>query len=76
MPNRTEVRTIAHLRRLKSSVNGNPRYMIEFEDGLAAVTMSDAGFCYAIGNEGMRVGSRVSVELTYAGRIRHMEAAS
>jgi len=73
---KTTVHTIAHLRRLKSSVNGNPRYMIEFEDGLSAVTMSDAGFCYAIGNEDMRVGSRVSVELTYAGRIRHMGPAA
>jgi hypothetical protein len=73
---KTTVRTIAHIRRLKSSVNGNPRFMIDFEDAPAAVTMSDAGFCYAIGNPGMRVGSKVVVELTYAGRIRHMEPAS
>ena len=65
-------RTIESITRLKSSVNGNPRFRIDFTDGSSAQTQSDAMFGYAVGNPGMREGSRVSVQFTRAGRISHM----
>lgn len=65
-------RTIESITRLKSSVNGNPRFRIDFTDGSSAQTQSDAMFGYAVGNPGMREGSRVSVRFTRAGRISHM----
>ena len=64
--------TIATIERRNSSVYGNPRFLIAFTDGTSALTMSDASFCYAIGNPGMRAGSTVSVEFTRAERIRHI----
>lgn len=70
-----ETLTITDMSRINNSMNGNPRYAIAFDNGLAVYTMSDAGFCYAIGNKDMREGSRVTVELTRAGRIRHMAPA-
>ena len=65
-------KTIAHYYRLHSSVNGNPRYRFTFTDGSSHDSMSDAGWCYGVGNPGMREGSTVTVELTRAGRIRVM----
>jgi hypothetical protein len=67
-------RTIERIEREKSSVNGNPRFHIVFTDGSQAITQSDASFCYAIGNPGLREGDTVRVEFTRAGRISHMEA--
>jgi hypothetical protein len=58
--------------RLNSSVNGNPRFAFSFSNGEGYISMSDAAFCYAVGNPGMRVGDTVTIELTRAGRIRHM----
>lgn len=69
-------RTVAHTQRLKPSVNGNPRFRFYFTDGPPAVSQSDAAFCYAVGNPGMRVGDTVNVTLTRAGRISHMEPTS
>jgi len=69
------VRTILRYDRLRSSVNGNPRYRVTFEDGSAHNGMSDAGWAYAMGNPEMREGSRVRVDLTRAGNIRSMRAA-
>lgn len=68
--------TIRAYRRRNSSANGNPAYTFAFEGGTRADTMSDAGFCYAVGNHDMRHGCAVDVEFTKAGRIRHMEPAS
>lgn len=66
-------RTISWFERLNSSVNGNPRYRVHFDNGSSAITMSDAGFCYAVGNPGLRDGDTVEVEFTRAGRIRNMK---
>lgn len=56
--------TISWLQRLPSSVNGNPRYHIHFEDEesvpWSAKTASDAGISYALGNN--FVGKRVHVK--------------
>lgn len=69
-------RTIESITRLKSSVNGNPRFRIAFTDGSSAITQSDAGFGYAVGNPGMREGCKVRVTFTRAGRISHMEGTN
>jgi hypothetical protein len=65
-------KTIEHYDRLRSSTNGNPRFRFMFSDGTEHYSMSDAGWCYAVGNPGMREGSTVDLELTRAGRIRVM----
>ena len=59
---------ISWMTRLATSVNGNPRFRIHFEDGGSAITQSDAGFCYAIENREFR-GVDVEVTYTRAGRI-------
>ncbi len=71
-------RTLLRFEVLNSSVNGNPRYRVFFVDRPTRgyITMSDAAFVYQLGNPGWRVGSRVWVAYTRAGRIRHMESAS
>lgn len=68
------LKRIHSIKRLDSSVNGNPRYAIAFEDAAASplTTSSDHGFCYAVGNPDMREGCLVRVELTRAGRICEM----
>lgn len=67
-----DIKKIESIERLNLSVNGNPRFRFTFSDGEVADSMSDAGFCYAVGNPGMRVGDTVGIEYTRAGRIRHM----
>ena len=67
-----ETKTILRIDRLRSSVNGNPAYDFSFTDGDRARSTSDAGWCYAVGNPGMRKGSTVSVSYTRAGRISIM----
>jgi hypothetical protein len=67
---------ISRIERLNSSVNGNPRYRIGFDDASTAITSSDHAFCYTVGNPEMREGSAVSVEYTRAGRISHMDPVS
>lgn len=69
-------KTIAHYERLRSSVNGNPRFRFTFTDGTVLDSMSDAGWAYAVGNWEMREGSTVAMELTRAGRIRVMRPAA
>jgi hypothetical protein len=71
MSNAQILKTIERFDRLNCSVNGNPRYRVTFTDGAVLDSMSDASWCYAVGNPGMRVGSTVAIE-TRAGRIRHM----
>lgn len=68
----TDIKKIEHIERLNLSVYGNPRFRFTFSDGEVAQSMSDASFCYAVGNPGMRVGDTVGIEYTRAGRIRHM----
>lgn len=70
-----EIRRIESIERLNSSVNGNPRFRFHFHGGEAADSMSDASFCYAVGNPGMREGDLVRIERTRAGNIAHMEEA-
>lgn len=70
VPNFTDkVRTLT---RLRSSVNGNPRYKVFFERDTTRgyTTSSDAAFCYGIENPNMR--GQVDVYLTPAGRISAM----
>jgi len=69
-------KTIERYERLRSSVNGNPRFRFTFTDGTVLDSMSDAGWAYAVGNPEMREGSTVTLELTRAGRIRVMREAS
>jgi hypothetical protein len=69
-------KTILRYDRLRSSSNGNPRFRFVFTDGSMLDSMSDAGWCYAVGNRGMREGSTVELELTRAGKIRVMRAKS
>lgn len=63
------------IKRLNSSVNGNPRYCIAFEDDTVRGfrTSSDHGFCYEIGNPDMREGCLVRVQFTRAGLISDMQ---
>jgi len=70
-----QTKTIESYERLRSSVNGNPRFRFTFTDGAVLDSMSDAGWCYAVGNPEMREGSTVALELTRAGRIRIMREA-
>jgi len=72
----TDTKTIESYERLRSSVNGNPRFRFYFTDGTVLDSSSDAGWCYAVGNRDMREGSTVSLELTRTGRIRIMRGAS
>jgi len=73
-----EIVKIESIERLNNSVNGNPRFRFYLsgngEYGEEAFSMSDAAFCYAVGNPGMRAGDTVVIERTRAGRIRHMGA--
>lgn len=71
-----QTKTILRYDRLRSSVNGNPRFRFVFTDGTMLDSSSDAGWCYGVGNPDMREGSRVSIELTRAGRIRIMNPAT
>lgn len=77
MSNNTQrvVKTIESIYRLRSSVNGNPRYRFTFTDGETLTGMSDAGWAYAVGNPDMREGCAVELELTRAGNIRTMSPA-
>jgi hypothetical protein len=72
----TEIKTISRISRINSSVNGNPRYEVGFDDATTAISSSDHGWCYTVGNPGMKVGDTVSVTYTKAGRIENMESAN
>lgn len=76
MTTTTERKTILSYERMRSSVNGNPRYRIVFTDGTIAPMMSDSGTSYAIGNPDMREGSAVDVEFTRSGNVRWMRAVA
>jgi hypothetical protein len=66
-----DIRRIQHLERLNNSSNGNPRFRVYFTDGTSALTSSDAGVAYGIGNREM-LNSALKVELTRAGRIAYL----
>jgi hypothetical protein len=65
---------IAHLERLSSSVQGNPRYRVTLEDGRVFTTQSDGQVGYLIGNPEYR-GVPVMLSLTRAGRVFDVRAA-
>jgi hypothetical protein len=50
MTKKTEVKTnrIDKIKRLANSRNGNPRFMVEFADGMIMQTAPDAGWVYGI----------------------------
>ena len=65
-----QVKRIASVERIGSSVNGNPAFLVSFTDGSVARTQSDAS-C-EIGNPGMREGSMVFVCYSRRGSITIM----
>lgn len=71
-----ERKTILSYERMRSSVNGNPRYRIVFTDGMIAPMMSDSSTSYEVGNPDMREGSDVDVEFTRRGNVRWMRAVA
>jgi hypothetical protein len=70
------IKVIDSIVRLRSSVNGNPRYEITFTDGTVARTASDHQFATFVENQGMRNGDTVRVEINGKGTISHMEPKS
>lgn len=66
------IKRLETVERLKLSSYGNPRFRFTFSDGEVAQSQSDAAFCYAVGNPGMRAGDTVVIERSRAGRITHM----
>lgn len=68
--------TIVASDRLNNSRNGNPRYRIAFGDGEMRTSQSDAAWCYGFGNPGLRNGDTVTLTLSKAGYIEHMEPTS
>jgi hypothetical protein len=73
---RTVTKTIESYERMRSSVNGNPRFRFTFTDGTILDGMSDASWAYAVGNRDMREGSTVDMTLSRAGKIRTMRPAT
>lgn len=68
-------KTIASMHRMKSSVNGNPRFKVIFTDGVSAPTAPDAGWSYGAENPEYR-GGPVVVHLNDQGHIEFIEARS
>jgi hypothetical protein len=67
--------TVSRIETLRNSVWGNPRFKLHAEDG-NYTTMSDAAFCVGL-TDGWdsthdKYGRLAKVELTRAGRIRHL----
>lgn len=63
---------IADARRLKSSVNGNPRFVVTFDNGDALTTQSDSSVSYDVENfsrHDVSQNPEVAVWLSRAGRI-------
>ena len=57
------IKTIDHTERMRSSVNGNPRWMVFFTDGASIATSPDSSCAYGINNRNNLAGP---VELTLA----------
>lgn len=66
------IRTLLRVDRLPNSELGNPRYDFTFTDGSRHRSIANAGFCYAVGNVGLRAGDEVLLTLTACGRVRNM----
>lgn len=64
----TAIKTIVRVERLKSSVNGNPRYRLHFDDATSALTQSNSSCAYEIQNQFV-AGVTFELTLTRAGRV-------
>ena len=64
---------ITHLERLNNSVNGNPAFMVTFDDGTSHRTQSDASVSYEIQNPEFR--GLVHVWLSKRGSIEYATPA-
>lgn len=63
-------KTITRIEFIGQTTYGNPRYRIGFDDATSAITKSNAMYAlYVERHEGYRVGDRVTVNYTKAGRI-------
>lgn len=58
----SDVRTIAALKRLRNSPDGNPRYNVLFTDGTAVATKADAAVAYGIENPELAGPCEVTLE--------------
>jgi hypothetical protein len=65
------IRVIDYVTRQKSSVNGNPAFMVYFTDGSSSRTKSDSSCAYEIENltHSRYKGREVAITFTKAGRI-------
>lgn len=66
--------TIAELKRLRSSTNGNPRFAVTFTNGQTAETGKDSQVAYKIENSEYQ-DVPVVVTFTPAGRIVNVQVA-
>ena len=65
---------IVSVTRLNNSVNGNPRFMLELDNGREYMTSSDASCSYEVDNYA-RSGDPFDAWLTKAGRIQVIDKA-
>ncbi|WP_020142297.1 hypothetical protein [Terracoccus sp. 273MFTsu3.1] len=65
-------KTIEKVERLRSSTNGNPRWLVTFTDGATAKTQRDSSVGYSIDNR-TNLGVPVLVKATPAGEIWGVE---
>lgn len=65
-----KVTRIRKLERRRNSVNGNPRYMVWFEDGTGYLTALDAACAYGIENPEMKGLLEVTIE---RGQVTYLE---
>lgn len=71
-----ELRTISRIERLNNSVNGNPRFRFDFDDGTGANLQSDSSFGYEVNNPGFREGDTVNVQFSRNGAVEFMRTIS
>lgn len=65
----TQVRTLAKLKRLANSRNGNPRYSVNLANGQCGKTKTDAYFAYAICDNWQGKSVRAEYHVTQSGNI-------
>ena len=69
------IERITKLNRMNNSVNGNPKYGVEFDSGKLGITSSDHGFCYGLTNR-ENFNCDVRVTWTRSGRVSNIEPVS
>lgn len=67
-----ETKVIKRVRRVGTSINGNPTYDVIFDDFTLARTQSDAAIAYEIANPKFQ-DATVDVTFTRAGRIAYVK---